>query len=596
MNSKTILFVLFSVGLLFLWNTVLFPPAENNQARPTNSQQTTDSVASPDDSNVPALENTVTLAKVNPDDAATAEKITLETDLVHVELDSNYASITSYNLQKHLIDGVSLDLIFDQDNERGAFELAQGNNTQLSFPGPYFFEKKSDTEVTFWQNYQVQLENGELSAPFKMEKTFALDPQGYLFAITVKIENSVNEILPLNFNNYSYSLRSSKELGPSFKKMQPRQVFRDFAILEGEKKEKLKIKNNREPETFLQPIKWGGINSKYFSSLILPPPRTSFTAWQTDGNGFEHRYQVAKTSIRSSLQEDTYYVYMGPRIENPMTIYNDPEKNSFGLINSNLEKAIDSGGWLSWLEAGLKYVLDFFYGWIPNYGVAIIFLTIVIKLLLFPITHKSYESTARMQKLQPQMKELQTKYKANPQKLNAEMAKLYKTYGVNPLGGCLPLLVQFPFFIALYQMLNKNFDLRGAVFIPGLVTDLSLPDSLFSFSVGSFEIIIRLMPIIYLGTQLLIGKTMPASSSPGMNPKIFTVYMPIIFTFIMYSFPSGLLIYWSLSNLITIGQQRLSSNINKNKKADLVPTKKKKGRLELMLEEQQRRVNQQKKK
>jgi YidC/Oxa1 family membrane protein insertase len=196
---------------------------------------------------------------------------------------------------------------------------------------------------------------------------------------------------------------------------------------------------------------------------------------------------------------------------------------------------------------------------VPNYGIAIIILTILVKALLFPLTHKSYESTAKMQELSPKMQEVREKYKDNPQKMNAEMANMYKKEGVNPLGGCLPLMLQLPFFIAMFGLFNNHFDLRGATFIPGWINDLSAPESILNF--GSFTLPIlgwndlRLLPILFVGTQLITSKIMQNPGASTQQMRMITYMLPIVFFFVLYNMPSGLLVYWIVTNVLTAAQQ-----------------------------------------
>ena len=166
-----------------------------------------------------------------------------------------------------------------------------------------------------------------------------------------------------------------------------------------------------------------------------------------------------------------------------------------------------------------------------------------------------------MQSVAPKIKELQEKYKDNKQKMNAEMAELYKKEGYNPLSGCLPMLLQIPIFFAMYNLFNNHFDLRGAMFIPGWIPDLSLPESVWSFKEGvKLPILgwtaLRLLPFIYVGSQLLYGKvTQTPDQQSNTQMKLMLYVMPIVFFFILYDVPSGLLIYWIFSNLLTMVQQ-----------------------------------------
>jgi len=191
-----------------------------------------------------------------------------------------------------------------------------------------------------------------------------------------------------------------------------------------------------------------------------------------------------------------------------------------------------------------------------------------VKLLLWPLMRKSYQSTARMQAINPKVQELREKYKDNQQKMNTEMAALYKKEGVSPLGGCLPMLAQFPFFLAMYGLFNNHFDLRGAVFIPGWITDLSAPEAIVEWISPSLPLLgtaLRALPIIFVGTQLLSTKLTqtPQANQSNAQMKLMQYGLPIMFFFILYNVPSGLLVYWIFSNVITAGQQYYYNKIKK---------------------------------
>jgi YidC/Oxa1 family membrane protein insertase len=214
-----------------------------------------------------------------------------------------------------------------------------------------------------------------------------------------------------------------------------------------------------------------------------------------------------------------------------------------------------------------------FHKFVPNYGIAIILVTLVVKLLMFPLTKKGSESTLRMQALSPKIKEIQEKYKDNRQKMNAEMAELYKKEGYNPLSGCLPMVIQIPIFFAMYNLFNSHFDLRGAMFIPGWIPDLSLPESIYTFP-DDFRLpllgwnAIRLLPFIYVGSQLLYGKVTQTPDQQGnAQMKLMLYAMPVIFFFILYDVPSGLLLYWIMSNVLTMVQQVMINKYMAKKKA-----------------------------
>jgi YidC/Oxa1 family membrane protein insertase len=165
-----------------------------------------------------------------------------------------------------------------------------------------------------------------------------------------------------------------------------------------------------------------------------------------------------------------------------------------------------------------------------------------------------------MQALSPKIKEIQDKFKDNPNKMNVEMAELYKKEGYNPLSGCLPMLLQIPIFFAMYNLFNNHLDLRGALFIPGWIPDLSVPESIWNFSPFQIPFLgwsnLRLLPFLYLGSQLMYGKvTQTPDQQNNSQMKMMLYMMPIVFFFVLYDVPAGLLLYWIMSNLLTMVQQ-----------------------------------------
>jgi YidC/Oxa1 family membrane protein insertase len=281
---------------------------------------------------------------------------------------------------------------------------------------------------------------------------------------------------------------------------------------------------------------------------------------------------IARPTIKASKQTDAYYFYFGPKTNAELAKYDYADRNAFERSGLKLEEAIDTSNILGWLEYILKFFLNIFYKLIPNYGIAIILVTILVKAISFPLTKKGSVASAKMQELQPKMQELQAKYKSNPQKLNQEMAEFYKREGYNPMSGCLPVLIQFPLFIAMYNLFNNHFDLRGASFIPGWISDLSLPEAIFTFPTVNLVIwqisAIRVLPILYVLSQLLYGKFTQTSTGgqSAAQMKLMMYGMPIFFFFILYDVPSGLLVYWIASNVLTILQQIVINDILKKKK------------------------------
>jgi len=196
------------------------------------------------------------------------------------------------------------------------------------------------------------------------------------------------------------------------------------------------------------------------------------------------------------------------------------------------------------------------YKVIPNYGIAIIILTLLTKIVLWPLGNKSYKSMNDMKRMQPLMAEIREKYKDDKKKMNEETMALYRTYKINPMGGCLPMLVQLPVFLALYRMLYQAIELRHAPFF-GWINDLSAPDRLFHFNV-SIPFMqppygIPVLTIVMGATMLLQQKMSPPPGDPTQAKMM--MFMPIIFTVIFINFPAGLVLYWLTNNLFSIAQQ-----------------------------------------
>ena len=233
--------------------------------------------------------------------------------------------------------------------------------------------------------------------------------------------------------------------------------------------------------------------------------------------------------------ESNFRTYFGPKLEDEMLKFGHNLRESNAMF-------------LETLAAPLLTLLHWIFSYVGNYGIAIIILTIIVRLLLFPLTYKGMKGMKRMQQLAPRMKKIQEKYKDNREKLNQEMMELYRKNKVNPLGGCLPLLLQIPVFIALYSALSGAVELRHAPFMLWL-SDMSAPDGL------------GITPIL-MGVSLYFQQklTPTAATMDPMQAKIMQ-YLPLVFTIFTFTFPAGLTLYWLTSNLLSIAQQQLLNRI-----------------------------------
>jgi YidC/Oxa1 family membrane protein insertase len=245
----------------------------------------------------------------------------------------------------------------------------------------------------------------------------------------------------------------------------------------------------------------------------------------------------------------TYDLFYGPK---KLTLLKE--------IGSNLEKIINFG-WFDVIAKPTLYLLNWLYNIFGNYGIAIILVTVILKALFWPITQKGLKSMKNMQKLQPKMVKIKEKYKDDAARMNQEVMNLYKTYKVNPLGGCLPMVLQIPVFFALYKVLLQSIELRHAPFMLW-ITDLSAPDRLYlGFDVpylGGLPVLTLLM-----GASMFLQQKMTPTTADPTQAKIM-MFLPIIFTFMFLNFASGLVLYWFVNNLLSIFQQYM---INRQKKS-----------------------------
>jgi YidC/Oxa1 family membrane protein insertase len=294
-------------------------------------------------------------------------------------------------------------------------------------------------------------------------------------------------------------------------------------------------------------IDWAGFGYTYFLFAMLPDDADQGNlSVKQAGPGLQ--MILATQTPRGSMPRVGYTLFIGPK-----------DVDALKAMDRGLERSIDFG-WFTIVAAPLLQVLRFSHRFTGSYGLDIILMTILIKLILAPLTHKSFVSMKSMQKLQPQMQRIKDRHKDDKEKMNREIMDLYKRNKVNPLGGCLPMLLQFPVFIGLYNALRTPIELRHASFL--WIKDLSRPDfeslpfTLLGWNVG-FPILVLLM-----GASMFIQQWMtPAVGDP--NQRRMMMMMPLVFTVLFVTFPAGLTIYWLVNNVLTIGQQYLINRMTK---------------------------------
>ena len=303
---------------------------------------------------------------------------------------------------------------------------------------------------------------------------------------------------------------------------------------------------------------WIGITDKYWLTALVPESAATYDAAFRHGTaGTADRYRVdyrrtPETVPPGASVRITDRVFAGAKEVQLLDRYAD--RYDITLF----DKAVDFG-WFYFLTKPIFYVLDYFYRMVGNFGIAIILLTLCVKIIFFPLANKSYKAMSRMKALQPEMVRLRDKYGDDKQKMNQELMALYKREKVNPAAGCLPILVQIPVFFALYKVLYVTIEMRHAPFF-GWIHDLSAPDpttifnlfGLIPFSPPHF-LMVGVWPLLMGVSMFLQQKLNPQPTDP-MQARIFMM-LPIVFTFVLAGFPAGLVIYWTTNNVLSIVQQ-----------------------------------------
>ncbi len=295
--------------------------------------------------------------------------------------------------------------------------------------------------------------------------------------------------------------------------------------------------------TYEKGATWFGLNDRYFMSVLIPRPDEARSspdvvapAPTVSVQGISEHEFLTSIRIPGNQRKASFTLYAGPKEYDRLVSY-----------RQYLEESIDFGWFIygSWLPVRLVakplfYVLRFIYGLTQNYGFSIILLTILLKLLLHPITKKSLVSMKQMAALQPKVTQIRDKWANNKEKMNKELMNLYRDTGINPLGGCMPILLQMPIFIALFNILYITIDLKNAPFV-FWITDLSAKDPYY------------VLPIVMGATMIIQQMTQPSTMDPT-QAKIM-MFMPVIYTFFFLTFPSGLVLYWLVNNVLSIAQQ-----------------------------------------
>ena len=428
----------------------------------------------------------------------------------------------------------------------------EGNARRTFYAGDKLSGEAKHTEVSRKDN---TLTIDRKFDSFEVQEIFALEKDSYTLDVNYRIKNtSEKEILEIKDLAF-WAAGMPPILSMSNDKINTDRHYIDFCLADGETDwftpDFDEDGELHEDYVTNSAAKWVGSTNKYFASLLIS--NDSFKS----GLRFEQTRLNKMTipSVGGSVSD----VKLGPRetVSYDMQYYCGPKE--LARVEALEETALDAMhiAYWSWFEFIARPIARFLV-WlgklIGNYGIAIILLTLLVRALLWPLVQKSNNSMRKMQKIQPKMKELREKYKDDPQELNMRMMELYRTEGVNPLGGCLPMLLQIPIFFAMYSVFDSAVELRHVSFL--WAKDLAQPDG-----IGPVIFGLQLHPLILMMTALMIlqQKMTPSQMEP-MQQKIMMA-VPIIMLVMLYWLPSGLTLYWTISQAVSIIQLKVSQKI-----------------------------------
>jgi YidC/Oxa1 family membrane protein insertase len=371
-------------------------------------------------------------------------------------------------------------------------------------------------------SFQTQAPDGSVAA-----KSFTFSGTGYQIQLETSVKSPAGKALTPEILLTERSDHTERDPDAPFEGL--------IALVDNKVKRETSVEPNK-PIELSGDVSWAGFGYTYFFFALLPE------------NGAQHKVSlshvgaalIAALSAPAVNAPQRYTLFVGPK-----------DLATLEAVGKGIERSIDFG-YFAFIAIPFLYVLHFSHRFTASYGIDIILLTVLLKILMAPLTHKSFVSMKQMQKLAPQMERLKERYKDDKEKLNKEIMELYRRNGVNPLGGCLPMVLQFPVFIGLYNALSTPIELRHAPFM--WIKDLSQPDwKSLPFTLGSWHLGVPVLTIL-MGASMFIQQWMtPSAGDP--NQRRMMLMMPLVFTFMFVTFPAGLTIYWLVNNILSIAQQ-----------------------------------------
>ena len=557
MDKRTILAVVLSLAVLFLYQTFFVKPQPPQKSaapqqsvgsiKKDNASITTSSASTPEKATV-AEKTTTELEPVKPE--APPRDILVDTPHYTAVFSTRGAALKSMKLKDYSQDCYKctddlwpkIKRLFTGSKDpvkpktKDFVELVDVQNGMpypltVTFPESStdispnaVFETAAGKLDLMNSREKQQLVFSRSQGNVKIEKIFTFDPAAYTVALEVKVHNltsfPITQVPTINWFQYVDPGKVDDSYG-----------HEGPAVSVGDSIERQEVKKLNSKSTLGPNVLWSAYESKYFIASLIPenPSLTNVVMTRDETNMVSVATKGRKEVIPGGQNSVfSYSLYLGPK-----------QYDLLRTLGVGLENAIDFG-WFKWLAIPALYILNFLFSFVHNYGIAIIILTTIIKIIFWPLGNMSYKSMNEMKKLQPKIEALKEKYKNDQTKIGQETMALYREHKVNPFSGCLPVLIQIPVFFGLYKALMYSIELRHSPFF-FWIQDLSAKDPYY------------ITPVIMGATQFISQKMTPAMGDP-MQQKVMLL-MPVIFTFFFLNFPSGLVIYWMFNNILQIGQQ-----------------------------------------
>lgn len=539
---RLLLAVVLCVAVFGIWSFFFSPPP------PPVKDQPSPIADSARHEEAPAMQENARADKAVPQPAPAAQNrpsknYSVDTPFFTAQFSDKGATLTHFTLKGYRETNKPDSPLKEMVSPDAVSGILQADTTGKSVRGMedmLFDTENAQPSITVTDREASLVFSGISAEGIKVEKIFTFFHDKPFFKCAIRLTNSS-----------SITIKDSISLSMTDKYGKKKNIgFEGPASYIGKSLETVDVEKLKEKNAdFSGKITWAASLDRYFMKAIIPDAQQNgkFQAADNPDGTVRIIFTGEEKTIKPGEKADFVYdIYFGSK-----------RLETLKSIGRDLDSAVDFG-WFDIIAKFCLIVMNMIHKIIPNYGIAVILLTILVKLLLWPLGNKSYRSMNDMKKLQPEINRIREKYGHDKTKMNQEIMALYKTFKVNPMSGCLPLIAQMPIFIALYRMLYESVELRHAPFF-GWITDLSSPDRLFNFGFSVWGIDpptgIPVLTLIMGATMFLQQKMSPPAGGDPIQAKMFLYFMPVMMTLIFINFPAGLVLYWLVNNILSISQQ-----------------------------------------